>query len=239
MKKIIQIKDIGKVTVKKHKLAKSIKLRILPQKGLVVTIPVFCAYEEAYRAIEFRKDWIKKHLSEVEQIEEREKLKLSNFPFKTFEHNLTVIIEAITDYDIVTNDKEITIYIPFTIQFESRSNQDYLKFLIDETYRFEAKGFLPKRVHYFAEKFNLKYNRVSIKKQKTRWGSCSSTNNLNLNLNIMKLPEHLRDYVILHELAHTVEKNHQKPFWSLLDSFTNGEARKLDKELNLFNSLVS
>ena len=88
---------------------------------------------------------------------------------------------------------------------------------------------------YFAEKFNLKYNKVVIKNQKTRWGSCSSKNNLNFNLNLMKLPEHLRDYVILHELAHTIEKNHQKPFWDLLDTLTDNNAKAWDKELNKYN----
>lgn len=238
MEKRIFIKDIGNITVRKNKLAKSIRLKIIPKKGLVVTIPAFCAYEEAYRAIEFRKLWIQKHLNEIKELEENDKILLTQFPLNTYEHTLHIEEKDIENYEVETVGKTITIYKSSQILFESSKNQEYLKFLISEIYRFEAKKFIPKRVQFFAQLFKLNYNRVSIKNQKTRWGSCSSQNNLNFNLNLMKLPEHLRDYVILHELAHTIEKNHQESFWKLLDSFTDKKAKKLDKELNQFNHLV-
>ncbi|MCK4466289.1 MAG: M48 family metallopeptidase, partial [Bacteroidales bacterium] len=66
------------------------------------------------------------------------------------------------------------------------------------------------------------------------WGSCSSRNNINLNLHIMRLPEKLADYIILHELTHTVHKNHGKKFWSLLTEFT-GDGKGLAKELRNYD----
>lgn len=89
--------------------------------------------------------------------------------------------------------------------------------LFDDKYikqlRKEAKIFLPKRTEELAEIYNFQYKKVYIKNQKTRWGSCSHVNNINLNINLMRLPKHLIDYVILHELMHTRHKNHGPKFW--------------------------
>ncbi|OGH96896.1 MAG: hypothetical protein A2039_00080 [Candidatus Melainabacteria bacterium GWA2_34_9] len=103
-----------------------------------------------------------------------------------------------------------------------------------ENLRLEAKNYIPERVKQLSEKHNLSYNRVFIKNLKSRWGSCSAKNNINLNLHLMSLPHQLIDYVILHELAHTKEKNHGKNFWNLLSSLVV-EARELNKELKKYS----
>ena len=89
------------------------------------------------------------------------------------------------------------------------------------------------RVRELASKHNFIYNDVSVKSTKTRWGSCSLYNNLNFNIHLMRLPDFLIDYVILHELVHTAERNHGKNFWTLLNYLT-GDAEKLDKEVKKF-----
>lgn len=75
---------------------------------------------------------------------------------------------------------------------------------------------LPKRLDELAKKYGFTYRKVFIKNQRTIWGSCSYDNNINLNSNLVALDNELIDYVILHELTHTVYKNHQKEFYSLL-----------------------
>jgi len=82
--------------------------------------------------------------------------------------------------------------------------------------RKKAKGFLPARVEYLAHKHGFKYGKLSFRNQKTRWGSCSSSNNLSLNIALVLLPANLIDYIILHELTHTTEKNHSIAFWAKL-----------------------
>ena len=68
------------------------------------------------------------------------------------------------------------------------------------------------------------YNRVFIRNQKTRWGSCSNKNNINLNIKVSRLPEELMDYVILHELVHTQIKDHSNNFWAAMNRLVgNGE----------------
>ncbi|MDQ4139276.1 MAG: M48 family metallopeptidase, partial [Bacteroidota bacterium] len=115
--------------------------------------------------------------------------------------------------------------------------QEFIRQAVEATYRLEAKAYLPGRVAYFAQKFGFTYNKVVIKNTSTRWGSCSAVNNINLNLHLMRLPEALRDYVILHELAHTVEKNHGPRFWALLDRIS-GNARYLDRQMKAYRTSI-
>ena len=83
--------------------------------------------------------------------------------------------------------------------------------------RAKAKRKLTRRLKHLAKKYGLTYNRVFIRNQKTRWGSCSHKNNISLNMKIIRLPEELIDYVILHELAHTRVKDHSNDFWAELN----------------------
>ena len=93
-----------------------------------------------------------------------------------------------------------------------------------------ARKILCRRIGELAQLHNFVYNRVSIRKQKTRWGSCSSKNNINLNMNLLHLPPELMDYVLLHELVHTRVKNHGKEFWNELDTVVPN-SRQVDRKL--------
>ncbi|MFC2047293.1 M48 family metallopeptidase [Chloroflexota bacterium] len=101
--------------------------------------------------------------------------------------------------------------------------------------RAKAKRKLTRRLKNLAEKYGFIYNRIFIRNQKTRWGSCSNKNNISLNVKIIRLPEELMDYVILHELTHTRVKDHSHHFWAELDGLVangKGMASKL-KEYEL------
>ncbi len=99
--------------------------------------------------------------------------------------------------------------------------------------RQRALEFLPRRTALLSETHGFSFRRVSVRKSRTRWGSCSSINNINLSIYLMLLPSHLIDYVILHELVHTIHKNHSPAFWSLLDEHT-GNAKALAREIKKF-----
>jgi hypothetical protein len=101
---------------------------------------------------------------------------------------------------------------------------------IEEALRIEAKEYIPAKTAELAELYKFSFNRIFIKNNKTRWGSCSRLCNLNFSLHLMMLPEELIDYVILHELSHTIEHNHSKNFWLILDSIY-GNAKAVDKKL--------
>ena len=103
--------------------------------------------------------------------------------------------------------------------------------------RVEAKERLVNRLDDLSQIHGFTYNRVFIRNQKTRWGSCSGENNINLNVNLVRLPDELIDYTILHELVHTRVKDHSKQFWDELDKFV-GNAKNLDKKLNNYKILL-
>ncbi len=95
----------------------------------------------------------------------------------------------------------------------------------------EAKRLLPQRVEQLARAHGFRYTGLKMRRMKTRWGSCTAKNSINLNTWLVMLPVELSDYVILHELVHTKHKNHGPEFWSCLDAHTNGQSLKLRKAL--------
>ena len=102
----------------------------------------------------------------------------------------------------------------------------------------EAGKLLVARLGELSRQHGLPYNRVSIRNQRTRWGSCSSKNNINLNIKLFLLPAELRDYVILHELIHTKIKSHGSEFYLELGRLV-GNARVLKTSLNSYKGVLS
>ena len=100
-----------------------------------------------------------------------------------------------------------------------------------------ARKVIVDRLDFLAKKHGFSYNRVFIRNQKTRWGSCSAKNNINLNINLVRLPDELIDYTILHELVHTRVKNHSQMFWNQMDQLL-GNAKIIDKKLNAYGFLL-
>jgi predicted metal-dependent hydrolase len=96
--------------------------------------------------------------------------------------------------------------------------------------RAEVKRKLTRRLEHLAAKHGFTYDRAFIRNQRTRWGSCSHKNNISLNMKIVRLPEELMDYVILHELVHTRLKNHSDDFWAELNRLV-GDAKGKASEL--------
>ncbi len=100
-----------------------------------------------------------------------------------------------------------------------------------EMLRAKAKGYLPQRVAEIANRYGFKYSALSIRPSRTRWGSCSSRNSITLSLFLMTLPPHLVDFVIIHELCHTIHHNHSQQFHDAVNKITEGRERELSREL--------
>lgn len=97
----------------------------------------------------------------------------------------------------------------------------------------EARQKIIYRCRLLALHTGLSFNRLTIRSQKTRWGSCSARNDISLNIKLARLPQMLMDYVILHELVHTRVKGHGPAFWNELDKYA-GDSRKLRRELRKY-----
>lgn len=105
--------------------------------------------------------------------------------------------------------------------------------------RRRAKAELPLRLAELASRYGFTYNRVAIKHNATNWGSCSTKNNINLNINIVRLPAVLQDYILLHELCHLRHHDHSDAFHLLLEHFlTDNLMRRLGEEDELSKSLA-
>ena len=105
-----------------------------------------------------------------------------------------------------------------------------------ERMRKEAKATLPRKVAELAHLYGFTYAGVRIRGAKTRWGSCTGKNTISLSLYLMQVPEHLQDYVILHELCHTVHHDHSPRFWALMNQVTDGKAHQLRAELHRYHT---
>jgi len=99
----------------------------------------------------------------------------------------------------------------------------------------KARIIIMEKVKYFNKFYDFKFNKISIRNQKTRWGSCSKNRNLNFNYKLVYLPEKLVNYIVIHELCHLKEFNHSEKFWQIVSRLVPNykEARKELKRINL------
>lgn len=104
-----------------------------------------------------------------------------------------------------------------------------------EELRIKAREYLPQRLNQLATSHGFEYRKVTLRKAKSRWGSCSSRNDISLNIMLMQLPHHLIDFVLLHELCHTIHHNHSPQFHALLNQLCNGNEAQLIRELKQHN----
>jgi len=119
--------------------------------------------------------------------------------------------------------KEHEEWIIKAINRQRKINEEYEKldrFTYEDINNMASRALeiFPKLVEKYAKNIGVSYGRITIRNQKTRWGSCSAKGNLNFNCLLMEAPDYVRDYVIIHELCHRIHMNHSKEFWSLVRS---------------------
>lgn len=138
--------------------------------------------------------------------------------------DLQIIIRApywVSDHDIrhFAKEKEGWIQKHWDIM-KQRQNLTISFLSADDIKALATKALkvIPEKVSVYAKKLNVSYGKITIRNQKTRWGSCSSKGNLNFNCLLMLVPEDIMDYVIIHELCHRKEMNHSKNFWKEVEN---------------------
>lgn len=123
-------------------------------------------------------------------------------------------------------DGEFVVYVP-------ENKEINIKNVIDKWKVEQAKQIITERVKFYVEKYNFKFdfikNKIKCKNQRTKWGSCSFNNNLNFNYNVIAKNIEVIDYLVVHELTHTLIKNHSKMFWDKVESVISNykDLRKL------------
>lgn len=229
---VLKIDGIGEVCFVWNRNSLNLRISMTPFQGVRVTVPPFVSLAYARQFVEDKRAWILKH---AERMAEREKGKSIFTPervFKTQDHTLILHTHTEKTIRIIIKSGGIHVFYPDFASVEDPRIQRAIRKGIMEAWRIEAGKYLPQRIKELASAHGFSFSRVTVRNNKTRWGSCSRDNNISLHIQLMRLPRHLKDYIILHELVHTVHKNHGKQYWQLLDKVTGGNAKKLDKAMN-------
>jgi predicted metal-dependent hydrolase len=228
----------GEIALKKNLLSKGLRIIIRSSNSITVTFPYHLTYNDAIRFVNEKEGWIKDNLKRIRTLVPAKKAFLPGNAFKTFAHELLFDqLEQGNPYIKVDREK-ITVHYTDEEMLSSNEVQEHIQKAIDKVLRIEALKYLPSRVDFFAEKFGLNYKGISVKNMRTRWGSCSTTGKLNFNIHLMRLPVHLIDYVILHELAHLKHHNHGPNFWKYLDELAGNNSKMLSLEMKKFRTTV-
>jgi len=189
----------------KNKNSKSVKISVSDPFKVVISIPYSCTYKAAEEIANKNKGWIIEHLDKM-----KTRIQNSSCP-----DNL-IIEKGIFTTTIKKRGENIIFTYPIDKDFYSKEIQEEYKKALKRALYIKAKEYLPKRLDELAQGFGFKYNKLALKVHKTRWGSCSYYNNINLNINLITLDKKMIDYVLIHELCHTIEKNHGRGFWELV-----------------------
>ncbi len=199
------------------KKAKYLQLRINHSNGLELVIPKRYSLNDGEKFLNEKKDWVKKYAGKIKKSE-------TDFFY------LGEKIKILLNYDLFVNRPQIKFENKILqAKLPSDSNYSlmeiYLVFL-----KKHAKKYFIARTNFLANKFDFKINKISIRGQKTRWGSCTSSGKLSFNLKLLRFRKEVIDYVIIHELCHTKEMNHSKKFWTHVKDYCP-EYKSLRKEL--------
>lgn len=234
----MEVEGIGKVSFRRHPRTTRLSIRIKPLEGVQVLMPPHGTVNEALDFVRLKRDWIVQGLHQMARHEAGQTLFDEQSEFKTRSFQLKIEKADRSDVRLFLHDGVLLVQYPQHLPVQHPPIQEAIRYGIEEALRKAAQRHLPTRLQQLAQQYGFIYQGVFIKNLKSRWGSCSGVNNINLNLHLMRLPEALIDYVLLHELCHTREKNHGPRFWALLDRCTGGQARQLDKAMKDYRTRI-
>ena len=232
--KTYEIDGLGAVCVVRSRTARKIRLTIKPDKGLRVTIPWGVSWKEGLRVVEEKKTWAQKHIHKYEEQKLEKEIFTLQTNYRTRSHQLVIKLTDEENFRCHIKSGFTLVSIPKSLEIETQQVQEWIHKSIEETWRIEAKQFLPEKLERLAKMNGFSYSKVTIRNSKTRWGSCSSTGSINLSLHLMRLPEALIDLVINHELVHTIHKNHGAEFHAMLNTLCNGKEKELNAMLRTY-----
>ena len=156
--------------------------------------------------------------------------------FSSDHMTITLLPHDIPEWHLSGRDGKYVIRHPQEEDLSDKATAEHIKKLMAVCMKHRAKTVMPARTGQLARQFGFIYKEVKITSARRSWGSCTGKQNINFSFYTMSLPAHLTDYVILHELCHTVEMNHSARFWGLLDRCTGGRAFALRDEMKRYST---
>lgn len=208
---IIQDDEFGKITIRRSSRATQVRVRVAPDGTLRASLPLYAPVFLVKRLLKTSRDELRAILAQAQPTESySDGMRIGK------SHTLIVKRHSGSAVSASRHGQQIIALLPEGKDVNESDVSRIVRDVIIASLRVEAKSYLPKRLSYLANQHNVSYEKVRFSHASGRWGSCSSTGTISLNIALMKLPFELIDYVIIHELAHTKFMNHSDDFWELV-----------------------
>lgn len=214
--KKVKYKDIGEILYRRNTKARNLAIRINADGLVKVTVPGRCSFHRAESFVLDKKDWISKKTHYIKRKKEENLAWQPGDLIRMRNGYIRIILGATGEFVATRVHGGYELAIPEDYDAGDAGHSTLLHDHIAAIGLKEAKEQLPGVLNLYAERFRLPYRKVSVRRMRTRWGSCSAQNNISLNSSLVFLPEHLVEYICLHELIHTVHKDHSRNFWNAL-----------------------
>lgn len=225
-------KEFGEIKIRKNKLARSVKLSVGVDGSLRASIPYYSPEFAVRRLVNGNRDEIRKMLATHNA---KNSYQDGDLIGKT--HTLFLRKFSGEEIKISNEGNQILMQIPQELAFENPLVQSEIRKTVSKILRKQAKAYLPRRIDFLAEKYGFSFEKLRFSHTGTRWGSCSSSGTISLNIALMNLPHHLIDYVIIHELCHTRQMNHSSKFWQEVEKYCP-DYKKYVQEIKQFSPSI-
>lgn len=225
-------KEFGEIKIRKNKLARSVKLSVGVDGNLRASIPYYSPEFAVRRLVNGSRDEIRKMLATHNA---KNSYQDGDLIGKT--HTLFLRKFLGEEIKISNEGNQILVQIPQELAFENPLVQSEIRKTVSKILRKQAKAYLPRRIDFLAEKYGFSFEKLRFSHTGTRWGSCSSSGTISLNIALMNLPHHLIDYVIIHELCHTRQMNHSSKFWQEVEKYCP-DYKKYVQEIKQFSPSI-
>lgn len=225
-------KEFGEIKIRKNKLARSVKLSVGVDGSLRASIPYYSPEFAVRRLVNGNRDEIRKMLATHNA---KNSYQDGDLIGKT--HALFLRKFSGEEIKISNEGNQILVQIPQELAFENPLVQSEIRKTVSKILRKQAKAYLPRRIDFLAEKYGFSFEKLRFSHTGTRWGSCSSSGTISLNIALMNLPHHLIDYVIIHELCHTRQMNHSSKFWQEVEKYCP-DYKKYVQEIKQFSPSI-
>ncbi len=209
---IIQDEEFGKITIRRSSAATHVKVRAAPDGTLHASLPM-------YAPLFLVKSLLKSSRLELRKIVSQAKPEYAYINGMQIGKSHTLIIhEGASNQQLLISrhGQQIIVKLPIGLDINNNNVAREIRNAIISALRLEAKSYLPRRLSFLANRHDYSYNKVRFSHSGSRWGSCSSSGTISLNIALMKLSFELIDYILIHELSHTVQMNHSSQFWDLV-----------------------
>lgn len=202
--------EFGEITVRRSMRSSAVRISVAPGGTLRATMPSYAPLFMLRRILKSSRAQLRKMLEQ-----HRPTYELQNGMEIGKSHKLIVMETPRTV--IKRNRQQIVVGLAPGSKLTDPAVERQVREAIVAALRVEAKSYLPKRLSYVAKRLDCRYDKVRFSHASSRWGSCSSTGTISLNIALMTLPFELIDYVLIHELCHTKQMNHSPKFWRLVE----------------------